>query len=69
MASAGFSRPAIGKLYETHGPEGALRYVVVLSIALVIIPGPVYRRDRARGGYQVERLNSPDSDQVGIRPP
>jgi hypothetical protein len=60
MAWAGFSQPATGKLYETYGPEGARRYVVVLPIALVVIFGLVYLRDRARGGYQVEKLNSPD---------
>ncbi len=57
MASAGFSQPAMGKLYETYGPEGALRSVVVLPIALVVIFGLVYIRDRARGGYKVEKLN------------
>ncbi len=56
MASAGFSQPAMGKLYETYGPEGALRYVVVLPIALVIIFGLIYLSDRARGGYKVEKL-------------
>ncbi len=60
MASAGFSQPVMGNLYETYGPEGALRYVVVLPIALVVIFGLVYLRDRARGGYQVEKLNPPD---------
>ena len=57
MASAGFSQPAMGKLYETYGPEGALRYVVVLPIALVVMFGLVYLSDRARGGYKVEKLN------------
>jgi MFS family permease len=57
MASAGFSQPAMGKLYDTFGPEGALQYVVVLPIALVVIFGLVYLRDRARGGYKVEKLN------------
>ncbi len=57
MASAGFSQPAMGKLYQTYGAEGALRYVVVLPIVLVVIFGLVYLRDRARGGYQVEKLD------------
>jgi fucose permease len=56
MASAGFSQPAMGKLYETYGPEGALRYLVILPIALVAIFGLVYLSDRARGGYKAEKL-------------
>ncbi|MFB3881729.1 MAG: sugar MFS transporter [Armatimonadota bacterium] len=56
MASAGFSQPLMGKLYQTYGPEGALRYLVVLPIALVVIFGLVWLTDRARGGYKVQKL-------------
>ncbi len=56
MASAGFSQPAMGKLYGTYGPEGALRYMVVLPIALVVIFGLIYLSDRAHGGYRAEKL-------------
>jgi MFS family permease len=57
MASAGFSQPVMGKLYESYGPEGALRYLVVLPIALVVVFGLVWLSDRARGGYKVQKLH------------
>jgi len=53
---SGLSQPATGKLYETYGPEGALRNLVVLPIALVLIFGLVWLSDRARGGYKVQKL-------------
>jgi len=56
MASAGFSQPLMGKLYQSFGPEGALRYVAILPVVLVFIFGIIYLRDRARGGYKVEKL-------------
>jgi hypothetical protein len=41
---------------ENQGGQVAFRYVAPLSIILAIIFGILYFRDRAQGGYKVERL-------------
>jgi hypothetical protein len=41
---------------ENKGGQVAFRYVAPLSIILAVIFGILYFRDRARGGYKVERL-------------
>lgn len=41
---------------ENRGGQVAFRYVAPLSIILAIIFGILYFRDRAQGGYKVERL-------------
>lgn len=56
MASAGFSQPLMGKLYQTFGPAGALRYTAILPAVLVVIFGIIFVVDLARGGYKAEKL-------------
>ena len=41
---------------ENQGGQIAFRYVAPLSIILAVVFGILYFRDRARGGYKVERL-------------
>jgi sugar phosphate permease len=41
---------------ENKGGQVAFRYVAPLSIVLAVIFGILFFRDRARGGYKVERL-------------
>lgn len=48
------------------GGAMALRYVVVLPIALVIVFGIIFLRDRARGGYQVVKLAKEEAAEVPI---
>jgi len=52
----GAAMPSIGKLVESVGPASAMQYVAVLPAVLVVIFGIVYLRDRALGGYKVEKL-------------
>ena len=56
MASAGASMGWLGKLYDKFGPSGALQYMAVLPVVLVVIFGAIYLRDRSRGGYKIEKL-------------
>ena len=56
MASAGAAMPILGKLYDAFGAAKALQYMAVLPVVLVFIFGIIYLRDRARGGYKVEKL-------------
>jgi hypothetical protein len=41
---------------ENYGGQVAFRWVAALSIVLTIIFGALYLRDRARGGYRVEKI-------------
>jgi len=65
MIAGGFAQPAMGKLYQTYGPEGALRCAVVLPAALVIIFALVWLSDRTRGGYAVETLRERGRGSAG----
>lgn len=49
---------------ENYGGKKAFRDVAPLSIVLAVIFGILYFRDRARGGYKVERLGT-----MGAAPP
>jgi fucose permease len=54
---------------EKDGGQVAFRYVAPLSIILAVIFGILYFRDRARGGYKVERLaatGAPDADDAKL---
>jgi len=57
MASAGAAQPIMGRLYDLHGPAGALRSVIILPVVLVVIFSLVFLRDRAKGGYKVESIS------------
>lgn len=56
MASAGAAQPVMGWLYDNHGAAGALRHVIVLPVVLIVIFGVIYFRDKAVGGYKIEKL-------------
>ena len=43
---------------DNYGERISCRYVASLSIVLTIVFGALFLRDRARGGYRVERLES-----------
>jgi len=50
--------PLMGRIYDQHGPEVALKSVVVLPVVLIVIFTFVWLHDRTRGGYKVIRLAS-----------
>ena len=52
---------------ENQGGQVAFRYVAPLSIILAVIFGILFFRDRARGGYKVERLAATGAAGSGNR--
>ncbi len=58
MLAVNFVLPYMGHIYDTEGGPAALRAVGVLPIILVFVFGALWLRDRARGGYQAEKLGS-----------
>jgi len=62
MLSSGAAQPLIGGLVDDHGPQGALKYVVVLPVVLVVIFTAFYLRDKAQGGYKIEKLGRDADD-------
>jgi nitrate/nitrite transporter NarK len=50
--------PLMGRIYDHHGPEVALKSVVALPLVLILIFALIWWNDRTRGGYQVVRLAS-----------
>jgi MFS family permease len=55
-ASSGLAQPLMGYLYDNFGPAGALRYMAILPVFLVILFAAIFLRDLARGGYKVVKL-------------
>jgi MFS family permease len=55
-ASSGLAQPLMGYLYDNFGPAGALRYMAILPVFLVILFAAIFLRDLTRGGYQVVKL-------------
>jgi len=54
--STALSQPLMGYFYDTYGPSGALRYVAILPVILVVVFGAIFIRDLAKGGYKVVKL-------------
>jgi len=50
--------PLMGRIYDQHGPEVALKSVVVLPLLLIVIFTLIWLNDKARGGYKVISLAS-----------
>jgi len=50
--------PLMGRIYDQHGPEVALKSVVVLPLVLIVIFTLIWLNDKARGGYKVISLAS-----------
>jgi fucose permease len=50
--------PLMGRIYDRHGPEVALKAVVALPLVLILIFALIWWNDRTRGGYRVVRLAS-----------
>jgi fucose permease len=50
--------PLMGRIYDHHGPEVALKSVVALPLVLILIFALIWWNDRTRGGYRVVRLAS-----------
>ncbi len=48
--------PLMGTVYDSHGPDMALRVVTVCPAILIFIFGAIYLRDRAAGGYKAVKL-------------
>jgi len=55
MASAGFAQPFLGWALK-FGSHAAFRVVAILPAVLIVIFAAVYLRDRARGGYRIEKI-------------
>jgi len=56
QALAKEAQAVIGPM-DNQGGRLAFRFLAPFSIVLVIVFGTIYLRDRARGGYRVERLD------------
>lgn len=56
MLSSAFAQPAMGKLYESFGADGALQRVILLPVTALVIFIGVYLADRAKGGYRIEKI-------------
>jgi MFS family permease len=54
--STAIAGPIMGWLSETYGTDRVLAYWAILPCVVAAVFGVVYLRDRARGGYAVERL-------------
>jgi MFS family permease len=54
--STAIAGPVMGWLSETYGTENVLPIWSALPLLLVAIFGAIYLRDRAAGGYRVERI-------------
>jgi MFS family permease len=48
--------PVMGRLNDIYGPRDMLAIWALLPVALVAIFGAIYLRDRAAGGYRVEKI-------------
>ena len=48
--------PVLGGINEPHGARAVLPTWAVLPLALTVIFAVIVLRDRAKGGYQVERI-------------
>jgi MFS family permease len=60
MASAGLAQPVLGQLYKQHGPGGALHYMAILPVILVVVFTIIFIIDLTKGGYQAQRLSAAD---------
>jgi MFS family permease len=56
--SVALTLPLMGRIYDRHGPEVALKSVIVLPLVLIVIFTLIWLRDRSRGGYKVIKLSS-----------
>jgi fucose permease len=57
MLSANFALPIMGHITDLNGTGfSSLRVFCVLPVMLTFIFGALWLRDRARGGYQAEKL-------------
>ena len=50
--------PVMGRLNDLYGPREMLAIWAILPVALVAIFGAIYLRDKAAGGYRVERIGA-----------
>ena len=50
------SGPVMGWINDMHGPRAVLPIWAILPVSLFVIFGLIYLRDRARGGYKVEKI-------------
>jgi fucose permease len=50
--------PLMGRIYDEHGPDVALKSVVVLPLFLIVIFTLIWLNDKTRGGYKVISLAS-----------
>lgn len=60
MLAASFALPVIGKTFEHSGAGQALQQVAILPVILIVVFGAMALYFRARGGYRVERLATPE---------
>ena len=56
MLSSAFAQPAMGKLYQSFGADGALQRVILLPVIALVIFISVYLADKTKGGYKIEKI-------------
>ena len=61
--STSLASPIMGWINEKYGAEKVLAYWAVLPVALVVIFGWIYLSDKAKGGYQVEELETGNDNE------
>ncbi len=54
--STAIAGPVMGWISDTYGADKVLAIWAILPVALIVIFGALYMRDKASGGYQVERI-------------
>jgi MFS family permease len=50
--------PVMGYLNDQYGPRGMYAWWALLPVAIVLIFGAIYIRDKAAGGYRVEHIGA-----------
>jgi hypothetical protein len=50
--------PVMGALNDRFGPRDMLAIWATIPVALILIFGAIYMRDKASGGYRVEKISA-----------
>ena len=56
--STAISGPVMGALNDRFGPRDMLAIWAIIPVVLIVIFGAIYMRDKAEGGYRVEKIGA-----------